>query len=505
MSASMVRATVRAVSKRKILATRAALTLTPSAVSKIRVLLQDKPEYIGLKVGVRTRGCNGLTYTLDYTKDRDKSDEEVLQDGVRVFIEKKAQLTLLGTEMDFVESKLSNLQRTENITSARRFTERRRELCCRGKQAPHRNIVTRDDDCGLGLRVLMQRLGSSQGTGPTGVGRRLAGPHFLWPHHAGRPGRELAGHPRGHQTPADEDRHQLLHSKPGDDRHLVPGLLCALHCHTVPSAQLDLWRVHVPTGELPSAGDCSGHMYHPVSDECGPLLRDGLSPAVVAAPHPPHGSGRVCLYLDRRPVAVDARCRVPASGGGILVRSSDVLQRGLPLGPPPESLHHLQLLGRLPAAAAHHHRLLRVHAQAHGPNQRESHRQWLPTSGSGRASSSGAGASLPDGRRDGGALPHLLGPHPGLHPPAGFRPPQLRSVQAEDLGPLHVLLQLLRQPPGLRLHGQQLQEGLQARFPRRLSVALPGESRGGQHGSGGREGHPSPGGQRGGRDALSFI
>ncbi|KAM9810271.1 iron-sulfur cluster assembly 1 homolog, mitochondrial [Neosynchiropus ocellatus] len=108
MSASMVRATVRAVSKRKILATRAALTLTPAAVNKIRTLLQNKPEYIGLKVGVRTRGCNGLTYTLDYTKEKDKSDEEVLQDGVRVFIEKKAQLTLLGTEMDFVESKLSS-------------------------------------------------------------------------------------------------------------------------------------------------------------------------------------------------------------------------------------------------------------------------------------------------------------------------------------------------------------------------------------------------------------
>ncbi|CAG5924918.1 unnamed protein product, partial [Menidia menidia] len=113
MSASLVRATVRAVNKRKILPTRAALTLTPAAVSKIRLLLQDKPEYvsnrhIGLKVGVRTRGCNGLTYTLDYTTDKDKSDEEVLQDGVRVFIEKKAQLTLLGTEMDFVESMLSS-------------------------------------------------------------------------------------------------------------------------------------------------------------------------------------------------------------------------------------------------------------------------------------------------------------------------------------------------------------------------------------------------------------
>ncbi|XP_054629569.1 iron-sulfur cluster assembly 1 homolog, mitochondrial [Dunckerocampus dactyliophorus] len=108
MSASMVRATVRAVSKRKIFPTRAALTLTPAAVNKIRLLLQDKPEYMGLKVGVRTRGCNGLTYTLDFTKQKDKSDEEVFQDGVRVFIEKKAQLSLLGTEMDYVESKLSS-------------------------------------------------------------------------------------------------------------------------------------------------------------------------------------------------------------------------------------------------------------------------------------------------------------------------------------------------------------------------------------------------------------
>ena len=107
MSASLVRATVRAVSKRKLQPTRA-LKLTPSAVNKINQLLKDKPEHVGLKVGVRTRGCNGLSYTLEYSKTKGDSDEEVIQDGVRVFIEKKAQLTLLGTEMDYVEDKLSS-------------------------------------------------------------------------------------------------------------------------------------------------------------------------------------------------------------------------------------------------------------------------------------------------------------------------------------------------------------------------------------------------------------
>ncbi|XP_035721520.1 iron-sulfur cluster assembly 1 homolog, mitochondrial-like [Vespa mandarinia] len=107
-SSMMAAATVRAVKGRKILSTRAALTLTPNAVKKIKEILENKSEYIGLKVGVKQRGCNGLSYTLDYVKEKSQLDEEVVQDGVRIIIDKKAQLSLLGTEMDYIENKLSS-------------------------------------------------------------------------------------------------------------------------------------------------------------------------------------------------------------------------------------------------------------------------------------------------------------------------------------------------------------------------------------------------------------
>lgn len=98
MSAKIIAsATVRAVKKR-VLPSRTALVLTPSAVQKVKELMekQEAKGFVGLKVGVRQRGCNGLSYTLDYAKAKDKLDEEVKQDGVTIIIDRKAQLTLLG-------------------------------------------------------------------------------------------------------------------------------------------------------------------------------------------------------------------------------------------------------------------------------------------------------------------------------------------------------------------------------------------------------------------------
>jgi len=101
-------ATVRAVKGKRSLPMRAALVLTPAAIKRVKELLEQKKDCIGVRVGVKQRGCNGLSYTLDYTTQKDKLDEEVAQEGIRVFIDRKAQLSLLGTEMDYVESDLSS-------------------------------------------------------------------------------------------------------------------------------------------------------------------------------------------------------------------------------------------------------------------------------------------------------------------------------------------------------------------------------------------------------------
>ncbi|KAI1449284.1 iron-binding protein iscA [Annulohypoxylon stygium] len=92
--------------KRKLRPRKAALKLTPSAVERLRVLL-DNPEPKLIKVGVRNRGCSGLSYHFDYVDKPGAFDEEVEQDGVKVLIDSKALFSIIGSEMDWVEDKLN--------------------------------------------------------------------------------------------------------------------------------------------------------------------------------------------------------------------------------------------------------------------------------------------------------------------------------------------------------------------------------------------------------------
>ena len=88
---------------------KAALTLTPSAVQRIRALMEraEKP-VLGIRVGVDNKGCSGHSYQVEYAVDARPLEEMVEQDGARVYIDPLALMFIIGSKMDFVEGKIQS-------------------------------------------------------------------------------------------------------------------------------------------------------------------------------------------------------------------------------------------------------------------------------------------------------------------------------------------------------------------------------------------------------------
>jgi iron-sulfur cluster assembly protein len=85
------------------------LTLTDAAASRVKDIIAkaDRP-IAGVRVGVKNGGCAGMSYTMEYA-EAGRPGEDVVEDkGVKVFVDPKAVLFLLGTEMDFQTTKLAS-------------------------------------------------------------------------------------------------------------------------------------------------------------------------------------------------------------------------------------------------------------------------------------------------------------------------------------------------------------------------------------------------------------
>jgi iron-sulfur cluster assembly protein len=85
------------------------MRLTDAAASRIKSILSstDKP-VAGVRVGVKNAGCAGMSYTMEYADAAKPTDEVVEDKGVKLLIDPKAVMFLLGTEMDFKVDKLSS-------------------------------------------------------------------------------------------------------------------------------------------------------------------------------------------------------------------------------------------------------------------------------------------------------------------------------------------------------------------------------------------------------------
>lgn len=97
------------------------VTLTDAAARRMQEIMSGADEkFIGVRVGVKNGGCAGMEYEMSYAAEAKPFEEVVEENGVKVLIDPKAILFLIGTEIDFVTEKLSQrfVFRNPNQTDA---------------------------------------------------------------------------------------------------------------------------------------------------------------------------------------------------------------------------------------------------------------------------------------------------------------------------------------------------------------------------------------------------
>ena len=86
-----------------------AITITEAAAARVKAILADHGQpVVGLRISIDEKGCSGLGYKIDFARQAEPMDEMIEDKGVRILIDAKAVLFILGSEMDYVEDRLQS-------------------------------------------------------------------------------------------------------------------------------------------------------------------------------------------------------------------------------------------------------------------------------------------------------------------------------------------------------------------------------------------------------------
>jgi iron-sulfur cluster assembly protein len=85
------------------------IKLSDNAASRIKEIMSNaEKDALGVRISVKSGGCAGMSYVMEYTKEANPSDEVIEDKGVKVYIDSAAILYLLGTEMDYKKEEFSS-------------------------------------------------------------------------------------------------------------------------------------------------------------------------------------------------------------------------------------------------------------------------------------------------------------------------------------------------------------------------------------------------------------
>lgn len=89
--------------------TKPLLTLTDAAANKVRSLMKEaNSDVIGLRIGIKTAGCSGMKYNVEYAKEIKPFEEKVISKDIIICIDPAATMFLIGSEMDYKEEKFTS-------------------------------------------------------------------------------------------------------------------------------------------------------------------------------------------------------------------------------------------------------------------------------------------------------------------------------------------------------------------------------------------------------------